>query len=221
MAGPTHVVVKLPANSGVNRDTVQMHFDFANPSATVENSINAFFNSVASPNVDTMASFLSPWLSRGTNQMVVEQYHITATTGSHAPMGPPFQTDMITLANTLNSPAPQECCIALSYHAINDTIPEHAPGSRPKSRYRGRIYFGPTVTAAFDSDPTSHRLRVKASTISFMVNALKALLVAEPTWGVWSKVDGLIRPIVAGWIDDDFDVQRRRGTDPVARVTWP
>jgi hypothetical protein len=72
-----------------------------------------------------------------------------------------------------------------------------------------------------DVDVSSHRCRIKPLLQTFLQVAAGKLLTAEPSWGVWSKVDGVVRPIVGGWIDDDFDVQRRRGTDAQGRVVWP
>lgn len=45
--------------------------------------------------------------------------------------------------------------------------------------------------------------------------------VATSTFlGVYSRVDGLIRPITSGWVDNEFDTQRRRQRDATARTEW-
>lgn len=221
MAFPEHVVVSIPANSGVARDTIMMDFNFQAPTAGVAANVIKFFNTTVAPATDTLASFLSPWLSRGTNACMVEEYNATPPAPPATGFGPPFNTVPFTLGPSLGTPLPQEVQVALSYHAIDGSIPEHGPGTRPKSRYRGRLYVGPLITTAQDFITANHKCFVSALFRTNLKANAAALLQAEPTWGVWSRVDHVIRPIVGGWIDDDFDIQRRRGTDADTRTTWP
>jgi len=36
---------------------------------------------------------------------------------------------------------------------------------------------------------------------------------------VWSRKKAALASVTSAWVDDAFDVQRRRGEDPVFRIT--
>lgn len=216
-----HSIVKFPAKSGVARDTVDMSFSFSSDSITRGTSIAALFNTKLSAMTFPLATYLSPWLSRAANAVLIETYDATPPKGITAPMGPPLHLETFTLGNSLNPPAPAEIAVVLSLHADYAAIPEHAPGKRPRSSYRGRLYFGPVTTNVFDSDATTSRSRVASAFRTDASLALTAFQVAEPTWSVWSRSMSAMHPVIGGWIDDDWDVRRSRGPDSLSRTFWP
>jgi hypothetical protein len=56
----------------------------------------------------------------------------------------------------------------------------------------------------------------QAINIKAAVNAL----AGNNDWCVWSVADQIAVPVANGWIDNAFDVQRRRGVDYTSRTLW-
>lgn len=106
---------------------------------------------------------------------------------------------------------PEEVAVTLTFH-----------GSPPITRRRrGRIYFGPLSTAALSAVPeTSTRVAPN------MVTALRdraAAFAADQRGGQWvvhSTVANANTLVTAGYVDDAFDTQRRRGPDANSRQTF-
>lgn len=111
---------------------------------------------------------------------------------------------------------PAEVAVCLSF--AGDPSP-----TMPMSRRRGRIFLGPlTGNAATQQDP----FPIVASTLQETgLNAL-AQLYADTTgapavpwvWSVWSRTAGVMVPIVRGWVNNEFDTQRRRQLRPSGRL---
>lgn len=214
------MVAKFPVMSGIARDSVQMDFAFHNDTGSASTNVISFFNTKPTGASFSLAGWLSPWLNRGTNIALLETYDLTAYNGGTGGLGPPIVTQFWTLATTAQAPGPQQLCCALSFHANDGSIPEHGPKTRPKARYRGRLFLGPLGTTA-QSSSGGNKCVVNPVLQADLKLIANQLLTAEPTWGVWSRKDKIVRPIVGGWVDDKLDTQRRRGTDPVARTNWP
>jgi hypothetical protein len=218
---PEHLIVaKFPVMNGIARDTVQFDFAFHNDTGSAATNVQSFFNTKPTGATFSVAAWLSPWLNRGTNIAFLETYDLTAFNGGTGGLGPPIVQQFWTLGPTSQSAGPQQLCCVLSTHANDGSIPEHGPKTRPKARYRGRIFLGPLGTTA-QSISGGNKCVVNSLLQTDLKLAAAALLTAEPTWGVWSRKDKIVRPIVGGWIDDTLDTQRRRSTDPVARLNWP
>lgn len=210
---------RFPAASGVNRDTVVMDFAFQAPTTSVGANMQAFFNVKPTGATFSLAAWLSPWLSRAANLAEQLTYDLTNFLGGQPTLGAPIGVNLWTLGATAQAPLPQEICCALSIHALDNLIPEHGPGTRPKSRYRGRVYLGPLGNSVL-ATASGNRAQVNTVFRADVALIANALLAAEPSWGVFSRKDRIVRPIIGGWIDDDFDVQRRRGTDSTVRTNF-
>jgi hypothetical protein len=118
----------------------------------------------------------------------------------------------VTAAPSSNN-LPHELAICLSFRG------ELVSGA-PAARRRGRIYFGPlsddtrTVTGAVN--PTFRALVATAGgTLLTTSNA-----ASDWAWVVYSPTAGQAYPVVAGWCDDAWDVQRRRGVLATTRSTF-
>lgn len=201
--------VSLHKKTGIARDDVIWDFVADNPiGTTFESAIVAFLN--------TCTPYLSPALSAN---YTLRKYDISAhLDGSSA--GPPVLTT--TGSWTTPSPTtsmPNEVAATLSYHAEYTSIPEHAPGARPRARYRGRLFIGPLGQNVVLTDSTTAEPSLGSGPRTAFKNA-GAALMATGFWGVWSRKDAAVRVVTGGWIDDAFDTQRRRGNDPLLRTTW-
>lgn len=223
--------VVLKSKSGLSEDNVVMDFVFTIAGALDESSvaplqlrIQNFFNA---PTTTGVAGLLSPSLERGVNKSEVRYYvldgHLNGT--AH---GSPQITAQWSLGSTSElTPMPSEVAVALSFRGDYGSTPEFGTELGPKggrerlrARHRGRVFIGPLGLNALDSDSTTKRPFVKATARSAITTAAKVLMdVDEPRWGAWSRKNSAVYPLVECWVDDAFDVQRRRGEDPVVRTT--
>jgi hypothetical protein len=113
---------------------------------------------------------------------------------------------------------PAEVAVCSSYYAgVN----------RP--RRRGRHYIGPLAYAVGSSVPSNSEQAV--TVLARQTIAQAALDVASTSLGVtWVLVTrgGVVAPVepasaqvvTAGWVDDAFDIQRRRGRKAAVRTAW-
>lgn len=92
----------------------------------------------------------------------------------------------------------------------------------PQARRRGRIYFGPLKATA---NANGRLYFVVAEDIRDAADAMATSCDAETglDWVVVSGVAGTTPrfcPVHDGWVDNAFDVQRRRGLTPSLRNSW-
>lgn len=110
---------------------------------------------------------------------------------------------------------PQEVSICLSFHAVQES-------GAPQARRRGRVYLGPWKdivlegSGAVPGRPTEQVM----DTIVAAAVALESAVRLTAPWGVWSRRDSVGRFVVGGWVDDEFDTQRRREHGPLSRTLW-
>lgn len=110
---------------------------------------------------------------------------------------------------------PNELAACLSYSAAPAT-------GIPMARRRGRIYLGPFGLEALEGAGTSDnhvstQLRTAATKAALDLAAQCA--VDGYIWAVHSTAGAFAAPIARVWMDDAWDIQRRRGTRPTARTT--
>lgn len=91
----------------------------------------------------------------------------------------------------------------------------------PQARRRGRIYLGPLA----DITNTSTSPVVATAKVNQLKDAGAALLLASNTatdwaWVVYSVADNDTVTVGSGWVDNAFDIQRRRGLEATYRVTF-
>lgn len=126
----------------------------------------------------------------------------------------PILETTLTALSTAGTTLPPELAICLSYKA------DYVSGS-PSARRRGRIYLGPWEATA----NTSSTGRPSTTVIGVITTAATNLLTAsdsaaEWTWAVYSRVDADIRLVSSGWVDNEWDIQRRRGHSSAARTLF-
>lgn len=111
---------------------------------------------------------------------------------------------------------PHELAICLSYQGLRvaGTI---------QARRRGRVFLGPL------NDSCNSFGLIAASKVTIVVNAAKALLTASNAAADWTwcagghhfEATGELVAVNNGWVDNAFDIQRRRGVKPAARTVLP
>lgn len=230
-------VAQFEATSGLAEDRVINTFAFAdsgeNLTETVEDNIvtllTAFYNT---PNGsgDAVGEFIGQTISRTANIHKIKIYDLGDPVS--LPMGSPVRTANLSLiaANSGTTQLPDDVAVALSFKADNTDVPEvvvdaGAPNGfrRPASRYRGKLYIGPLHSSASDQGSSSTPAFVATACRTALKDAAVALrdnALSFTTWCVWSRFDGLLRPVVSGFVDNAFDVQRRRGRKATTRTSW-
>lgn len=122
---------------------------------------------------------------------------------------------------------PNEICVCASFQG-----PVVAGANQ--ARRRGRHYLGPLVATAGTSSVGD--IRVAGALRTAVTGAYDVLATDATTpgliWSVFSPTTAGPEPwgptdlaaamttVTNGWVDDAFDVQRRRGLAPATRTTW-
>lgn len=112
------------------------------------------------------------------------------------------------------NPAPPELAICLSFQGARVS-------GESQARRRGRIYLGPLDVAdvASDGRPTSGLVNDAVTLGEGLLSASAGMTGGK--WVVWSPTSNDSTEITNGWVDNAFDVQRRRGVSPTLRTTYP
>lgn len=129
------------------------------------------------------------------------------------PRAPKFLANWNFASAPTGNPLPTEVALVLSFQG--DQV-----SGIPQARRRGRVYFGPLNVGNSDTNG-----RPNATTLADFANFGTSLLAASDaaanwSWVVWSDVMGGPAFITNGWLDDEFDTQRRRGRSSTARTLW-
>lgn len=210
----------LPYTSGLPRDVAVNTFHFrADDSLSdlvvgtiIENRIKSFYNDVATGAAATVRSFISAVVSRTTDACTTKCYKLS----DPLPRAP-FHIDSWTLgAADGNTSLPLEVALCTSFRGPYDS------GVAQASR-RGRMFIGPLSAVA----STTVANAAPVPTASF-ITALKLATQelceddSEPLVRFIQYSRKLSAGIVpeAGWVDNEFDTQRRRQVKATARSTW-
>jgi len=145
--------------------------------------------------VDEWMTALRGWgPNMGTAKMVCKAYDVSRP----KPNYPVYEKE--TGGGTAGVAAmPREIAMCLSFYA----------GTNQKRR-RGRLYipaFWGVATGALPERPTAAH-RDKVGTLATILQDLGGV---DVDWSVWSGVDGQARAVTNWWVDDEWDIQRRRG----------
>jgi len=215
----------LPADASINTFAFSTeHSTFAAAVADLDDPLIDFYNG-SSGQTGTVASYLAGCLVRTSNAAQIKWYDIAGSLDG-SPHGSPLATTTWTLGAIAGSTNqfPGECAIACSFKASYATDPEEDGAMRPRARDRGRIFLGP-VNDSVDTGGTSPILVSTTVRTDITVAAARlrtaVLAISTPSyWAVWSRADAELKAVVGGWVDNAFDVQRKRGPKTTARTTW-
>lgn len=188
----------------------------------LDTEIQDFYNTVDGTTSRAIASLLSSVIDRGSNKVLTEYYDVT-THLDGSDHGSPVSLQRWTLGATIGSTTslPSELAICLSIHTAYGTDPEFGSGTRPRSRDRGRLYLGPWNDGGVAHDGTTNVSRPGVGySDTIIAAALRLMGATTPSWAVWSRKNATAEPVVGGWCDDAWDIQRRRGEAPALKRTW-
>lgn len=205
--------VTIPMDSGVAEDAVTntFHFNVTDAvagSADIEAKLEEFygvntttgdsiFGSIMSGNVDNL-------------NVVLRTYNLS----DPEPRVPVLTSTLSGLPGPPASALPPELAICLSYRAA------YTSGT-PNARRRGRIFIGPLNDSVNGAGIAGDVVVFSArDTIAAAADRLATASDAVSDWVVRSDVGNTTATVIAGWVDDAFDVQRRRGIRATARSSW-
>lgn len=118
----------------------------------------------------------------------------------------PLATKVLGSGLSPQSGLPRELAVCLSFYSQPNT-----------PRRRGRLFVPACATGgATLTEKISSTMRTK---IAALVPIFTNLGGANVDWGVYSMKDGAFRKATDWFIDDDWDVQRRRGLKTTTRTT--
>jgi hypothetical protein len=224
--GIDHVTVTLEHKNGLSRDRVVNSFTFRSPgdfvTAADADAIDAvltqFYNGVHAPATRSIASYLGVSMSR-TVPPIVRHYDVTNDLSGTPSGSPLFMRNLPTInVNVSANGLPNEIAYVLTFAASFGADVEFAPGSRPRSRDRGRVYLGPLNQDCMTSSGVGSATEPTGSFID-VVRYGGAFLRDDPDTElvVWSRSAAGVKPVVSVWCDNAFDVQRRRGERPTLK----
>jgi hypothetical protein len=191
-----------------------------------------FYITLNSGQTTSMTAYLAKSVD-STRGLAWQAYDITAHL-SGTPHGSPINSGnyTITSAGASTVPIPEGVAACISYRGNYGTDVEfvrdpstHKVTARPRSRHRGRIYFGPLSANALIQDSTTFRAQILST---FLTDAQLALQSAgtitdsgSNKWHLshWSKKNASTEDIVQQWIDTRPDYQRRRADQAMVRQT--
>lgn len=223
-----HTTVALQHASGLPRDQVVNTFSFSRETdwdagalTALETALTDFYNGVDTGGTGrAVAEFIGPQISR-TAAPVIRHYDLDGHLAGGRLGSPIRVTPMALLSAPMGgAPLPSEVAVCLSFHGAYGADPEFgAAGTRPRQRDRGRIYVGPMPMniAVVATEASTSRPRVAdgcADTLLHAANRLFLESTSGKTWCIWSRKNGVLKPITGVAVDDAFDTQRRRGERP-------
>lgn len=147
-------------------------------------------------------------LLRGTNHQI-KWYDMLDS----EPRAPVRETNWDFSTAPTGAPLPPEVSLTVSFQG------ERVSGL-PQARRRGRIFVGPLSTSILKNDG-----RVADARLTNFNNVMDTFLTASKAattwrWQIFSRTsDGFI-DVDNGWVDNEFDTQRRRGRPYTSRLVY-
>jgi hypothetical protein len=224
--GLLKVSAHFPFTTGLPEDVAINTFWFhtVDEESTVQEKTTAgaavqqFFTTTTSTG-DGVLKYMSEVIDPGTDVAYVRLVDVDPATGEE--INPAGYGGF-----TLNAPTvasmPQEVAVCVSFQQSGVAI------GAARARRRGRVFIGPLNINALEED-TNKAGRPHEDFIATLVAAgarmiescQDGLLDGDPCpWSVYSRAASQMYEITDGWVDNEFDTQRRRGLTPTARTTF-
>jgi len=177
-----------------------------------------FYNTAQATTL-SVGQHISEVVSRSSNVCAISLAEIIDP-GPTVDVGPVYYLDQFTLAAAHGTGTAVSLPLEV---AVVNTIKNDSETAIPIGRRRGRQYIGPLDILALDT----------AGPYPFLTNGLQLTLAqasetlrddastADVAWQIWSRAAGEAYPVTSGWINNEFDTQRRRGADATVREVWP
>lgn len=123
----------------------------------------------------------------------------------------PVKSNGFTTLTTDSSASPPEVSLVLSYQGARIS-------GLPQARRRGRIYIGPLGGGLTDRPNEIGQINPLVAAADTLLAASAA--AATWTWAQYSPTNGTGIDVTDGWVDNEWDTQRRRGRVATSRTTF-
>lgn len=212
--------VALPHENGDPADTVvnTFHFDYTGILDDLDNIrdlLQDFYTSQPPGVANPISAFFASTVLEG--NATVTLYNL-----NEPKPRAPIYTDTFSLnLSGSTSPLPNQCAVCMTYQ----TTPA---SGQVQARFRNRVYLGPWKSTVVDPNgfvgntlcdtigaAAAEMLRAAAASVDVswkVFSPTRAALGSAPEDGL-SDVDG-------GWVDNSFDIQRRRKVAGTLRHPW-
>ena len=209
MEGDYQVQVELRTQTGIPADNIINTFAFQWVGVGVPD-FGALAGLIDDFYDDLGGDILSEVLASGGLAHQIKIYDLT----DPSPRPPVFSTTFTQQGGS--NPLPVEVAICASFQGIQEA-------GHSQARRRGRVFIGPlreaTVSTGTDGYPRISNV-ARATIATACTNLQANASAADWPWCVWSRADDELYIVNNGWIEDEFDTQRRRGPGPLTRTTW-
>lgn len=215
MAHQTVIQAILHADNGIPKDATvnTWHFDGGVVGATPEDALNDA--------MDRLTNFyqtIDTWLASTLSGVVTFKGYNLADASPR----PALVVRDIAIVPNASTHLPSEVALVLSFRAAYEAGVNRA-------RRRGRIFVGPIGGDHTHIDAGMHR--PEPDCVDAIVGAATALLAASDADAAWAVFSPTARnagasladstnDVVAGWVDNGWDTQRRRGAVATERTTF-
>lgn len=209
----------LPYLSGLPRDVAINTFHFSTPdtdplaeSSAIVEALTDFYN-LNTSSLNNLASYISEYVTRDTNECRFDFF-----VDDIPDQGLQGSAPWTLVGSPPNSTLPLEVAVCSSFVGLN-------PGGVPVRRRRGRVYIGPLTGDAIEFNPDGPP-EPATELVGILVEATErlasdsGLASAGVEWQVWSRTNSAGYTVVSGWVDNEFDTQRRREVDATVRTSW-
>lgn len=198
----------LPEDRFVNTWHFDTGQDTGTTLTTISAAMGAFYINGGIPGQSSLSNvgqYISPFVNRAFQLKV---YNLA----DGKPRVPTTMDMTLPAAVANNDGAAEQIAAVLSF-----------TGSAPITRHkRGRIYLGPLSMAAISGAGGSSPTRLAGTFRGVLMGAAQRLAEADVGWCIKSGPDeeALLTKVVAGWVDDRPDTQRRRSVKAANRGVW-
>lgn len=209
--------VTIPYTSGLPRDVSVNTWSMFAPSESenyeaMDLALGRFYTVPPTGETRSVTEYYSSAVRRASASASVHFYDIE-NPGPPLYGGPSFNPDTPLSATSL----PLEV-------ALCTTLVAGTPTDVPIRSRRGRIFLGPFIAGAVDSTyppkPVSELLAIVAKATERLMEEITAIAGGLHRLVIWSPTRDNHYDVSGGWVDNEFDTQRRRQVDATARTEW-
>lgn len=206
--------VTLPWVSNIPEDVTVNVWHLNMTGVVDDGAVDAAFAEFYGGDTTGIADWLSPAISRVGNRATVKYYDLAdpeprqPTRIHEFTVGPPGSAGAL----------PGELAVCVSMRAPTAS-------GQPPARRRGRVYVGPLTTDALGDTTSLPRRPVDGSLCANLASGAFSMISQLATAGaevcVYSRADDEFYGVEQVWVDNEFDIQRRRGGRATSRVILP
>lgn len=210
------VLVTFNREDGVPADATTNTFHFntggvllPTDAAEVRGRVLAFYNTATTGMIQSIGKYLSREIVGA--EVGCKVYDLN----DPEPRVPVLDSPFVVTEGSSGDNMVSEVAVCLSYGTA-------VVAGDVRARHRGRLFIGPLNVQAQEfmaGEPT-----VSADLRGDLGKAAQALIAQDTAllkWSVYSRADGTAHaPITHGWVDNAFDIQRRRGVKATIRSAW-